>query len=597
MMNCEYLRRLIPRRIAAAVLGSAVLAVAGAMLLAQEAEPQTKRINRLIEQLGDEDYFVREQAQSELAKLSFEAFDALSAATTHEDLEIAARARYLLGLMRVEWVNNSDPPEVKNLLKDYEVQNTATKLARMRSLAKLPDAAGIPALCRLVRFEKSPVLSKSAAIKLIEMQPQAQPPTKELAETVRKHLEGSRRTAAVWLLSWLRFGQDPKTAIADWTKLVEAEYLLLGRASSQTSAQIVAGLVRIQIEWLKKLDQNDNAVLAMQRLIDLEKGDVQTLIELVDWLLRQKAWKSMDELYGQFSFRFNTHPILLYSYAQALAEQGNNDRAEQLAAKALKRNAGNDVRQLKMHLNTATELRARGMLKWAEREYRHAIQAGGPNNPVAMVAQSGLSEMLHDQGKDLEAAKVLEGLVKAVEKNPFGVAVNRAGLAAIRARMYCFFARHFQQQKDRAKQCEYLDKAIEADPGDVDVLIACYRLPDQTPEYREKILRLIQKVAAELRQRIAANPNSPTPYNQFAWLVGNTQGDLDEALKYSKKSLQLSPDSGGYYDTLAHVYFSKGDYENAVKVQTKAAELEPHSGLIARQLEVFRKRKAESRKQ
>jgi len=47
------------------------------------------------------------------------------------------------------------------------------------------------------------------------------------------------------------------------------------------------------------------------------------------------------------------------------------------------------------------------------------------------------------------------------------------------------------------------------------------------------------------------------------------------------------------YDTLARVYYAKGDYENALKHQQKAVELEPHSGLIAKQLELFKKARDE----
>ena len=54
-----------------------------------------EQINRLIRQLGDDDYFVRQQAQDELAKLGVDAFDALSAATEDEDPEIAALAEVL----------------------------------------------------------------------------------------------------------------------------------------------------------------------------------------------------------------------------------------------------------------------------------------------------------------------------------------------------------------------------------------------------------------------------------------------------------------------------------------------------------------------
>ena len=91
------------------------------------------RIAALIEQLGDAEYRVRQKAQDELSKYSFEAFDALNAATTHDDLEIATRARYLLGLMRVDWDSKDDPPEVQEVLKDYQRQPIREKVSRIAS--------------------------------------------------------------------------------------------------------------------------------------------------------------------------------------------------------------------------------------------------------------------------------------------------------------------------------------------------------------------------------------------------------------------------------------------------------------------------------
>ena len=171
--------------------------------------------------------------------------------------------------------------------------------------------------------------------------------------------------------------------------------------------------------------------------------------------------------------------------------------------------------------------------------------------------------------------------------------------------MNYFFACHWEAKGDKAKRREYLDKALKADPTDVDVLIACYRLPEQPPEYHAKIVELIKKEAATIRQEISEAAGQEQTgeesvvalaYNQFAWLIGNTQGDFDEALKYSRKSVELLPNEGGFYDTLARVYFAKGELDNAVKQQTRAAELEPHSGLIRRQLEFFRKQREEKKK-
>ena len=77
--------------------------------------------------------------------MGFEAFDALSAATTHEDLEIASRAKYLLRLMRVEWTTDNDPPEVKACLHGYEFEDERSRETKMQALASLPDGQGAAA--------------------------------------------------------------------------------------------------------------------------------------------------------------------------------------------------------------------------------------------------------------------------------------------------------------------------------------------------------------------------------------------------------------------------------------------------------------------
>ena len=92
-------------------------------------------------------------------------------------------------------------------------------------------------------------------------------------------------------------------------------------------------------------------------------------------------------------------------------------------------------------------------------------------------------------------------------------------------------------------------------------------------------------------------------YNEYAWMVCNTEGDVDLAIKYSQKSVdtarQLPSDSGvtesGFLDTLAHCYAAKGDYENAVKIQTRAVELEPWTQQIVRALDQFKSQLEKSR--
>jgi tetratricopeptide (TPR) repeat protein len=597
---------------------------------------QQEQIDKYIQELGDKDYYVRQHAQNELSRMSFEAFDALTAATLNDDLEIASRAKYLLQLMRVEWTAKNDPEDVKKLLKDYERQPDETRLSRMRTLALMPQGKGILALCRLIRFEKSDMLSKNAVIELLQSPSAAEPPKGARTETIRKIFEKSNRTSASWMLAWLKLADDPQ-AIAQWNKLIEAESVLLQHSPAETSREIVSGLIHYQIAWLKKQGQTQEAMTAMRRLLDLEKGDLETLAELLDWLVQQKAWKLVDELADRFAHNFDTEPILLYILAQAQNEQGNTEKAEETAHKAFGLNAGqeqihllNPLKLLDIYRNglvsrediqllnrylIAQRLSQRGLFSWAKREFEYVIARGGPNDLTTINAQWSLSEMFHDQGEDLAAANVLESMLSKadsknnvvmagriatvlqhfIRKKPADKIIDRT-LSEIRARKCFFQASHWEQTGDKDKRRECLENALHEEPGDVDVLIACYRLPDPKPEYRKKITDLIRQTAEDLRTEISADPENPALYNEFAWLVGNTEGDFDEALKYSQKSLELSPDNGGLYDTLARVCYAKGDYESALKNQQKAAELEPHSGQIAKQLELFKKAQEEHRK-
>ncbi len=196
---------------------------------APKAPASSERIAKLVRQLGDKDYYVRQRAQDELASLGLDAIEALEVATTDEDAEIAARARYLLRLMRVEWTMESDPPEVKKCLRDYESLDARSREARMRTLAGLPDAKGVAALCRLVRFDKSSQLSKTAATALLLRGKTANPPCPAAIEIVHKSLQGCKRPGAVWLLTWTRLAADPQAAMA---AVAKARRCRVGRAAA-----------------------------------------------------------------------------------------------------------------------------------------------------------------------------------------------------------------------------------------------------------------------------------------------------------------------------------------------------------------------------
>ena len=67
---------------------------------------------------------------------------------------------------------------------------------------------------------------------------------------------------------------------------------------------------------------------------------------------------------------------------------------------------------------------------------------------------------------------------------------------------------------------------------------------------------------------------------------------MQEALRASRRSLELSPDNAAYLDTLGRCYYALGDLENAIRFQSRAVQLEPSTQQIRRQLEFFRNESA-----
>jgi Flp pilus assembly protein TadD len=282
---------------------------------------------------------------------------------------------------------------------------------------------------------------------------------------------------------------------------------------------------------------------------------------------------------------------LMYYLALDQAEQGNETSADETAGQALRFGSNPSSMRLRARIDMALALAQRGRFQWADSEHRLVLGAGSPR--LQLLAGILFSESLHDRGENLAAAQALERVLQ-LDPQALNQALDNMNRTApeIRGRMAFFLSCHWEEQGDRAKQRRYLEEAVQHDKGELDALIARYRLPEKDPDFHQQTRDLVDRSASFYRRLIAETPdNIPGKarfYNQFAWLVGNTEGDLDEALECAHKAVELRPDAGAYLDTLAHVHFARGELQSAVKSQTKAAQLEPHSGLIKKKLQLFR---------
>ena len=562
-----------------------------------------KRITALIEQLGHDKYILRERAQTELKEIGAAALDRLTRALEHDDIEIVTRSRYLLSAIAVQWADPEDPANIRELVRGYgKIKNDKRRREIMEELADVESPVNLKVLCRIIRYERSLPLSKRAAllaIDLLDGKP-ANADTKQLLT----HLEGSDRPAANWLRIFVQSQDKPKQLAEHWKEITDAERKLWSNASNLTNFAILQELLFKLADLLEAVGRSDEAAPYLKQIVELQPADdADSIRSLVKWLLKKKANDLILAVGEKFPEIFRQESILLYSLAFAQRETGQVAISAQTAKQALKLKPGDP----EWHYTMAYELQSRGWFEWSESEYRLIVDDSGLANQYAIAATVMLSEMLHDRHQEQRAGEVLKTLIiGAAQEKPVRDMLQQTGrnLGGIKSRMNYFFACRHKAKGEIEEQIKLLDQAISDDPTDADVLIALYRLPNQDESRKAKTIARINSVATTFRRQIALvkgpqQRRASTPYNQFAWLIGNTLGETDkqlaaEAIKYSHKSLEFRPNAAGYLDTLGRCYYAAGDLEKAVQYQSRAAKLEPHSGLINRQLEFFKNRRAEA---
>ena len=367
-----------------------------------------------------------------------------------------------------------------------------------------------------------------------------------------------------------------------WDDFVNDELASIESTSEIDSDSVLLLEQRLARFFEQKLARHDLAMELMRRMLSQESGNPISLKALVDWYVQCQAWELADEAARRFEHVFTSDPLLMYTAAHSKRAQGLNKEADALAEKAFQLVPTEPAE----HLDAAGLLMKRGLFEYSELEFRHVIAKVPPETTAAIDARLGLSEMLHDQEHDLAAAEVLQPLVSLIESDT-NVKQRMEVLSRLftpAARMHFFLACDAAAKHKPEEEQKQLDLAIVQDPKDADVLIALYETSRRSA-HRKRALQLIHDADEKFPAEISQEPTNivASMYNQVAWLLGNTTGPFDLAIRYSKKSLDsLANEEGGYIDTLAHCYAGKGDYESAVKYQTRARELEPHTLQISR---------------
>ncbi len=616
------------RRWALVGIGTACVCLTASAVHAA-GQTSTAEIEALVERLGAADYAEREAAAAQLNALGAAAVDPLlAAAEVSADLEIALRARWLVDTIPLD--TERDPPEVSKLLDKFKRKGFAERVQTMHRLLRVDDDGGIEALARVVRLDRSPLGSRVAAALLArEWQPN-DPAWGGIRDRIAAGLGASTRPAAAFLRSVVAFSSsDPaaprEKALADSATALEqlAGPVVDGANGGAADGAVPTGeagssgtigettlriFQRCRIQMLLAAGKRDAALdasrLLLQACFDPARDrDAATAAEeaagMLVWLVERGLPEAVDVLAADRPELIRSDALV--GYAAAVAEKARHDdaKADTLAAAALAQTTGTNA-EFVDRLQTAIMLSKWGATDWANREYASLVD--NPQTPASQFALAAImyAEFLHDQEREDEAAACLRRLLdgrqgKGDGKNrgkgdgggdPILQQVGRDP-RAIRSRMHYFESCAAGLRGDAAARRKAIEDSLRAYAKDVDALIGLYTLPDNTPVQKAEAVTRIRRALEQIENEIQAVPDETNGYNEYAWLVANTEGDLQKATRYSKLSLVKSFDSSSYLDTLAHCQAAAGNKAAAVRTQTLALRQEPHNRTIRKNLARF----------
>ncbi len=617
-------------RIVGALLAIRLLCVCADTHAARSDAPHdTEAIQKIIAQLGDEQYSVRHRAEQQLIEMGTAAFDQLLAASVHSDLEISSRASYILPRLHIKWVQEDDPAEVRGLLQAYGKLSQSERENLIQTLAALGDHRGLGPLCRIARYEVSPTIARTAAVAILNSKKVAADRLAWAKLVVEQETSGSLRPPVQWIQLHFDRLQQPADAADAWLGHIDHEIDLLKKGESQTDVEVVFRLLKYELAECRLTGEQGSTFEPLRRMIDLridEAGEFRNaMVFALAWSTENEQWKTVEQLENHYADQLREDRLLLYMLAESAQRQGDSRRANKIAERAYQLEVG-DIRK---RYEVGSMIGELGRHDWAEREWQYMIDNLPVSDGTSFAARRDLAvTRLFDRQEYQKAADMLGEALDAIDKQlgagkekkrQFSSKASRLWLARNRAQQDFFLACQAEKQGDFQQQRKLLDAAYKGDAENPDVLIAMYRLQGADEAYKKTTLSRIQTLGKKLEAQIKTEPNVPNYYNHWAWLISNTEGDFKKAVAYSHRSIEvipkepylkgmlgiyydemrsidLLPPSPSYLDTLGRCYYAAGDLDNAIKYQRQAIRRHPHLAVMRRQLELFERELAATNK-
>ena len=624
----------------------------------RDREPSPEEINHWIQKLGAETFSERTHAQTALERIGVRALDQLHQACYDSDPQIASQARFMVQSNQFNWAWDSDRFNVRRILQNYSSAELHNKTGFIDQLFQLDNDEGVAPLCRLVRYEPQGCLAKHAALRLMNGKPRFGQSAADRKQLILGLVSGAHSTAG----QWIQLAMSPTAGSAAdfpvdrWESMIQSEKDLLLNKSMDTSVSGITALRKWVAGELASVPELRHRALAIAKSIQeplfAEPASLPGLrpnndfaaskfshwnmqpIDYATWAISVRLPELVQEQHARLDPATTlANPLFSYLLAESFLLEEKRDIAESTAKLASERivvkadGTKADADKLKQpnplldslvfrsssaafeRSNVARSLIDRGRFDWAERELHTALEGHDDSPDLATsINLTYLSDLLHEQQRDEEAAQVLLKFTTRFENEPlFKSQIIDQFVDALPSNHYLYRGEHLARtHKPDEARASYL-KSIELSLDNVDAIIGLYELPENESQKSERE-KIQQRVINDLRGKIDSMEKQirlvnarfldseqnalANDMNTLAWLLTRTDSNREEALFLSRKACAMAPERAAYLDTLAHCYFALERTDEAVKHQRRAVELQPFKPSLVQALKRFEEESA-----
>ncbi len=400
---------------------------------------------------------------------------------------------------------------------------------------------------------------------------------KEALELTNKQLESDQSDAIAWQLRGQINGMmtDYDQAVMD---------LKQSKALSDSAFTRIA-LAKIYL----KLKRTEDATIELKSIVEDPQAPGEARIMLEQIYMHTERKEALDDFYTK---TLKQLPDSVYWYKHAAGFAGANGdfaKAEQLYSVALQKSIEQgraDYDALGGYLRAimsagkmdklfeeggkyidgnlapiAYSRMAEGKMKLGDRatavQYcRKAVDKAGDNDVLAVQMLQKTYELLGEQETEQLCKQILQ-------ENPESLSAN-AGMHNL-----------YRIKGDYSKSLEYLEKCLKATTTDqqrwvgyttrkAELLVLAFSKTSDN-----KYLKDAMSVYESLLEKM---PNNTGILNNIAYLLADSNQDLDKALEYAKRAHEMQPNDPEYLDTYALVLYKKGKYSEALQFERAAIQ-------------------------